>query len=128
MFAKKDTETISVNGKGIQSQIKTLISEGCKFEGNLFSPSYTRIDGEVMGNVSGESGIVVGEKGTVNGDVTAVEVILCGRVKGNIRSQDLYVKCTGSVTGNVNVESLVTEKGAVINGQCNMGKKDALDD
>jgi cytoskeletal protein CcmA (bactofilin family) len=126
MFAKKDSETISVNGKG--SQIKTLISEGCKFEGSLYSPSYTRIDGEVLGNVSGQSGIVLGEKGVVHGDIKAVEVILCGRVKGNIVSQDLYVKSTGSVNGDVTVESLVTEKGGVINGRCIMGKKDDLED
>jgi len=40
-----------------QERILTLISDGCKFEGNLSSPSTTKIDGHIVGNLRGISGI-----------------------------------------------------------------------
>ena len=61
MFKKEE------NGfSGTSEQIRTLISEGCKFEGNLFSPSSTRIDGIITGDLTGEKSIIIGDKGYVS--------------------------------------------------------------
>ncbi len=89
MFGQKakDSQPSSYSMKTEKSsQIKTLLSEGCKFDGNLYSPEYTKIDGVVTGNLSGESGLVIGQKGIINGDISSVEVIIEGNVKGNIRA------------------------------------------
>lgn len=105
-----------------QDRIMTLISEGCKFEGNLSSPSSTKIDGHVVGNIRGESGIVIGDKGIVEGNINAVDVVIYGTVKGNIKAHKLDLKRTGSLNGDIIVEELATETGSKFNGNCKMGE------
>ena len=109
------------------SQIKTLISEGCRFEGNLFSPANTRIDGFVTGNLSGENGLIIGEKGNIVGDVSAIEAVIYGTVRGNIKAHKLEIKGTGKVLGDVVVDHIVMEYGSHFNGNLKMNEpKDEL--
>jgi cytoskeletal protein CcmA (bactofilin family) len=136
MFGQKNKETSSSTGlttKSEQSQIKTLISEGCRFEGNLFSPSNTRIDGYVTGNLTGENGLVIGEKGSIVGDISAIEAVIYGMVRGNIKAHKLEIKGTGKILGDVVVDHIVMEYGSHFNGNLKMNepreeiKKDAFD-
>jgi len=130
MFGNKSKETSSteevrttVRTSAPQERILTLISEGCKFDGNLSSPSTTKIDGHVVGNIRGESGIIIGEKGVVEGNVNAVDVSVYGNVKGNIKAHKLEIKRSGSLDGDIIVEELVTENGCKFNGNCKMGNE-----
>lgn len=119
-----EVKTPSVrNNPPLQDKILTLISDGCKFEGNLSSPSTTKIDGHVVGNLRGESGIIIGEKGIVEGNVNAVDVTIHGTVKGNIKAHKLEIKRTGSLDGDITVEELVTDAGSRFNGNSKMGDK-----
>lgn len=127
MFGKKesekpaDTYTPPARTQS-QSQIRTLISEGCKFEGNLFSPGTTRIDGIVRGNLSGESGLIIGEKGSIEGDIMSIEVTIYGLVKGNVKADKLEVKRGGKIYGDVKINQLVMEPGGIFTGHCNMNE------
>ena len=105
-----------------QEKVLTLISDGCKFEGNLSSPSTTKIDGHIVGNLRGESGIIIGEKGIVEGNINAVDITISGTVKGNIKAHRLELKRTCSLEGDISVEELVTESGAKFNGSSKMGE------
>lgn len=125
MFGKKDTEkenndVQNFTNRQSQNQIRTLISEGCKFEGNLFSPAYTKIDGLVKGNLTGESGLIIGEKGKIEGDVTSIEVVIYGEVKGNVKSHKLEIKKGGKLNGDANIEHMIMEYGSRFSGKCNM--------
>lgn len=123
MFGQKSKSVFEFAPKSEQMQIKTLISEGCKFEGNLYSPAFTRIDGIVNGNLTGESGLIIGEKGKITGDVASVEVIVFGQVLGNIKCHKLDIKKNGAVFGDINTSSFQMESGAVYNGTCKMEEK-----
>ncbi len=118
----EDARTPSRNSGG-QDKILTLISDGCKFEGNLSSPSTTKIDGHIVGNLRGESGIIIGEKGIVEGNVNAVDVVIYGTVKGNIKAHKLELKRSGTLDGDVLIEELVTECGSKFNGSAKMGDR-----
>ncbi len=106
-----------------QDKVLTLISEGCKFEGNLSSPSTTKIDGHVVGNLRGESGIIIGVKGIVEGNVNAVEVVIYGTVKGNIKAHRLELKRSCSLDGDLIIEELAAESGSRFNGSSKMGDR-----
>lgn len=112
MFDKKD------NGHAGNDQIRTLISEGCKFEGNLYSPSSTRIDGTIDGDLTGEKSIIIGEKGVINGNIKSPEVVVYGNVDGDITTENLTIKQNGSVNGNLELSYIVIEKGGKFNGNC----------
>ena len=123
MFGQKEKDSQPVfTLKPEQSQVKTLLGEGCKFDGNLYSPEYTKIDGIVTGNLSGESGLVIGTKGNIKGDVSSVEVIVEGNVKGTIKAHRLEIRKGGILTGDVFVDLITIQEGAVFNGTCNINE------
>ncbi len=127
MFGKKESEkpveTYSAPSRVPSTQIRTLISEGCKFEGNLFSPGTTKIDGIVMGNLTGESGLIIGEKGSIEGDIMSIDVTIYGIVKGNVKADKLEVKKGGKIYGDVKINQLVMEPGGIFTGHCNMNEE-----
>ncbi|MGB9696892.1 MAG: bactofilin family protein [Ignavibacteria bacterium] len=123
MFGSKQQKTSDATtfiSKSEDSQIKTLISEGCRFDGNLFSPTNTKIEGLVNGNLNGERGLIIGKKGSVNGDVSSIEVVVYGTIKGNIRAHSIEIKSTGIVQGDIETDSLVIEQGGKLNGGVKM--------
>jgi cytoskeletal protein CcmA (bactofilin family) len=124
MFGNKNKEPeipISVSNKSASSKdIKTLIGEGCKVEGNFFIPTATRIDGIIKGDLTGDSGIVIGNTGSVIGSVCASEVVVFGNVEGNIETNRLELKRGSRVNGDITVNNLITEQGCIFNGKCTM--------
>jgi len=112
---KKETELSS-------QEVRTILGPGCLFEGNLALPEgLTRIDGEVIGNIKGNGGLIIGEKGFVKGDLSFENVVVYGKVHGNIRARSLEIRASGRVDGDVQVQELMIEKGAIYNGKCSMG-------
>ncbi len=114
----KDNKQIDQN----LDEIVALIGEGCAFEGDIISPSSTRIDGSVRGRISTKGVLVVGEKGIVAGEIKATEVIVHGRIEGSVESQRLEIKRDSSVSGDVFTKSLIIEDGGIYNGRCVMGQ------
>ena len=121
MFGQKTKDTFSTTSSPkADNQIKTLISQGCKFEGDLFSPDSTRIDGNVIGHLRGDSGLIIGEKGVIDGDISSVEVVVYGTVNGNVKAHKLEMKRGGKVAGDITIDELIMEVGSKFNGQCKM--------
>jgi cytoskeletal protein CcmA (bactofilin family) len=100
--------------------ISTLISEGSTVDGDLRAPAFTRIDGQVTGNVNVDEGLILGEKGIVKGNVTTKQVIIYGTVNGNITVESLEIKATGKITGDIETGTLQVEAGGVYNGKLAM--------
>jgi len=112
---KKETELSS-------QEVRTILGPGCLFEGNLTIPEgLTRIDGEVIGNIKGNGSLIIGERGSVKGDLSVENVVVYGKVNGNIRARSLEIRASGRVDGDVQVQELMVEKGAMYNGKCSMG-------
>jgi cytoskeletal protein CcmA (bactofilin family) len=116
---KKETELSS-------QEVRTILGPGCLFEGNLTIPEgLTRIDGEVIGNIKGNGSLIIGERGSVKGDLSVENVVVYGKVNGNIRARSLEIRASGRVDGDVQVQELMVEKGAMYNGKCSMGVGDS---
>jgi len=116
MFGRKKEQEVSFQ------KVRTILGPGCLFEGNLTIPEgLTRIDGEVIGNIKGSGGLIIGESGSVKGDLSIENVVVYGKVHGNIRARSLEIRASGRVDGDVQVQELVVEKGAMYNGKCSMG-------
>lgn len=108
--------------KTASKDIKTLIGEGCKVEGNFFIPTYTRIDGIVKGDLTGDSGIVIGVHGAVEGNIVASEVVNYGHIKGNVETPKLEMKKGSKIDGDINVNQFIAEMGSAFNGKCSMSE------
>jgi cytoskeletal protein CcmA (bactofilin family) len=117
MFKKsKDQQPLEIN----QQEISTIIGEGYTFTGELRGASAIRIEGTVIGNINVEGGVVLGEKGKVEGDIITRSAIIYGTINGNVKSVQLEIKKTGLVNGDIATDSLEIELGAQYNGKLNM--------
>ena len=103
------------------SDVNTLIGEGCEFEGNLNLSTATRIDGKVKGNIKSEGMLIIGETGSVEGDIRCSEILIHGVVNGNIDARRIELKRGATLNGDVRVDVFIIEEGAVYNGHCSMG-------
>ena len=64
----------------------TVIGSGTVVEGVLKVASSARIDGVVNGDITSKGVVVIANEGKVNGNITAVDVIISGTVKGNVNT------------------------------------------
>jgi cytoskeletal protein CcmA (bactofilin family) len=103
-----------------QQVISTLISEGCILDGNLKAPAYVRIEGQITGDVIVDEGLILGEKGLINGNVVTKEIIVYGTVDGNISAHSLEIRSTGRITGDIKTQVLQVETGGTHNGKLSM--------
>lgn len=111
MFGKKDIEI---------DKMETVIGPDARFQGNVRSKGFVRVDGIVDGSVSAE-GVIVGEKAAVTGDVTAKRVYIGGKVTGNIiATTSLELQPKGQILGDIRTAQLSIADGSVFEGHCTM--------
>jgi Integral membrane protein CcmA involved in cell shape determination len=115
MFGKKKESALD------SKELHTIVSPGFLFEGNITIPGgLTRVDGEVIGNIKGNGDLIIGEKGYVKGDLNVENLVVYGRIHGNIKAVSLEIKASGRVEGDIQVQELIVERGAIYNGKCSM--------
>jgi len=85
--------------------------------GTLISAGDVQIDGKVDGDIRA-SGLVIGEKAVISGDVYAEEAVVRGRVEGSIRARKVQLCASCHVEGNILHEALSMESGAFFEGNC----------
>ncbi len=106
-----------------QQEISTIIGEGFTFTGELYGASAIRIEGKIIGNVHVEGGIVLGEKGEIEGDIVTKSAIIFGTIKGSIKTTQLEIKKTGFVNGDITTDTVEIEFGAKYNGKLEMKRE-----
>ena len=105
-----------------QNSIDSLIGAGTRVEGNVIFKGGLRVDGEVRGNISSESGrdgtLVVSEKASVEGEISVGHVVINGTVIGPVSAgESLELLPMARVTGDVEYHQIEMQQGAVIQGR-----------
>ena len=110
-------------------RVETIIGENSVLRGTYTAKSGLRVDGEIHGNVTAEDGIIIGEKGSVRGNLSGQSIVIGGKVKGNVTArQRVELQGTGQIIGNVATPVFSIEEGALFEGNCQMEESEkALD-
>lgn len=108
---------------GQASSTPTLISKGCSIQGKIESEIFVRIDGKIKGDVAIKEGLIVGESGSIEGNVHTPELVLFGAINGIVKAESVEIKSSGKITGEIYTGSLQVEKGAVYIGKVVMDPK-----
>lgn len=117
MFKKsKDNQPLEIK----QQEISTIIGEGYTFTGEIRGASVIRIEGTVVGNIIVDGGVVLGEKGKIEGDINTTSAIIFGTINGNVKAVQLEIKKSGLVNGDIDTDTLEIELGAKYNGKLHM--------
>lgn len=101
-------------------KVDTLISSKVQIDGNIKATGTIRLDCQTTGDIEGQ-GFIIGEAGSVKGDVKCDSVIIAGRVEGNVFAVDkVHIKATGTLIGDIEVGRIIIDEGAVFKGLCKM--------
>ena len=87
-------------------------------KGELIGAEALYIDGRIEGKITlPDNRVTIGRNGVVQANITAKEVVVMGKVSGNIECTDrVDIRSEGSVTGEVSTVRISVEDGAVLKG------------
>lgn len=103
------------------ARIDTLIGRRVELIGELRFSGGLHVEGVIRGNVTARDGegafLTLGAKGVIEGEVNVPNVVLNGRVVGDVRAiEHVELKQRAVVTGNVYYHLVEMAKGAEVNG------------
>ena len=104
----------------VSGPVDTLISQHCTIEGNLLTQNSVKVDGRIQGNLQATGQAIIGEHGLVKGDVHSTDLLVFGRLEGNVRAKAVQLKPTARILGNIETETLEVEPGAFYQGSVTM--------
>lgn len=88
-----------------------------QIKGDIFSSISGHIDGNVEGNVKTEGDLVISENAIITGDVSAHDLLLRGKIIGNIYCLGKIIFVNGCyLKGNATAAILDVQEGAVVEG------------
>lgn len=114
MFSSKNSKP--------QNRIDSLVGAGTRIEGNVSFTGGLRVDGEIKGNVIGDpskpSTLVLSEHGRVEGEIKVSHLVVNGTIAGPVTAAE-YLELQGKakVIGDVNYKSLEIQLGAIVEGK-----------
>ncbi|MGA8492916.1 MAG: polymer-forming cytoskeletal protein [Terriglobales bacterium] len=97
---------------------QATIGRSVVIKGEVSGSESLYVDGRIEGTVNfGDSRVTVGRNGVVVADISAKEVVIMGKVTGNIQCTDrLDIRSEGSLAGDVVTPRICVEDGAVLKG------------
>ncbi len=105
----------------ITAGVHNTLAEGTVLTGEIKAEEDFRIDGVVEGIINCNGKIVIGTKGSVNGQVICANAELLGKLQGTIKTSGaLVLKSTAVYSGDAYTKTMEIEPGAVFNGTCTM--------
>ena len=102
------------------------LTAGSKIVGTISADSDFRIDGLIEGDLQCTGKVVIGEEGKVKGTIVCQNAEILGFLDGKITcQQQLSLRTSGKIEGEVKTKTLIVETGAIFNGSCSMAQKAA---
>ena len=103
---------------------QATISKGLIIKGEITGSESLFVDGKVEGsiNLSGNR-VTVGRNGQVSASIAAREVVILGKVRGNVLASDrVDIRAEGALTGDVAAARISIEDGAFFKGGIDIRK------
>lgn len=97
---------------------QATIGRSLVIKGEVSGAESLFIDGRIEGTISvSDHRVTIGRNGVVNANISAKEVVIMGKVHGNIQCTDrIDIRSEGSLTGDVITQRVSVEDGAVLKG------------
>ncbi len=122
MFKKDNLETPP-------DKVNTVIGKGTVFEGTINGKGLIRVDGEMTGAIINKGDVIIGESGLVKVDLKGRNITIAGQYEGALEAEGrLELKRTSTVKGTFQMNSLLVEDGANLNGTLSMKQKNGAAD
>src|SRR3954466_6437972 len=110
--SKNGGELMIPEGSNISpdEKVETTIGSTASLQGVLKAEGTIRIDGAFEGEIETAANVIIGPTGKVLANIQARNVMVAGRVKGNINAMErLEILKDGGVKGDIDVGTLYLE-------------------
>jgi cytoskeletal protein CcmA (bactofilin family) len=108
--------------KKSHDEINAFLGKNVEFDGKFSFTGAVRIDGKVSGEISSSGTLIIGEGAIVKSQIHVADVIINGEVHGDIWAvSKIIIGVSGKLFGKIQTPKLAIEKGAIFEGNCNMG-------
>jgi cytoskeletal protein CcmA (bactofilin family) len=106
---------------------QATIGKGLFIKGEINGTESLFIDGKVEGSVNLPGNrVTVGRNGQVSANISAREIVVLGKVRGNVSATDrVDIRAEGSLSGDVAAARISIEDGAYFKGGIDIRKPDA---
>ncbi len=101
-----------------------IIGAGTVLEGKIRSQGNVRVDGKLIGEVTASESLAVGITGEIEGNVTAKNVTIGGKVRGTINaSEKIVFEGKSVVRADIRATRLIIDEGSIFDGKVSMTEK-----
>lgn len=105
----------------MDNQAINLIANGTTIDGNITSTGDIRVDGTLKGTLKTKGKVIVGDSGTISGEVSCKNFEVEGSIDGKVFvSELLSLRAKSKLTGEITTNKLAIEPGAHFTGKCDM--------
>jgi cytoskeletal protein CcmA (bactofilin family) len=115
----------------VSAQLRTTaeqatIGRSLVIKGEVSGSEPLYVDGRIEGTINlTDNRVTIGRNGTVSANINAKEVVVMGKLSGNVTVTDrVDIRAEGSVTGDVVAHRLSIEDGAFFKGSVDLRKSD----
>ena len=106
-------------------KLESFIGANSQFKGDIDTKGTLRIDGSLEGNVNADW-VILGEKASLKGDVSARGIIVGGKIEGNLRAKEIVeIKPKGQICGDIHTSKLTILEGGIFDGRSTMTKEES---
>lgn len=123
-FSSEPTPVAAPRNAVINSQEQATIGKSLIIKGEVTGSESLYIDGRVEGaiNLPGNR-VTVGRNGQIQANINAKEIVVLGKVKGNVTASDrVDIRNEGSLAGDVICQRISIEDGAYFKGSIDIRK------
>jgi cytoskeletal protein CcmA (bactofilin family) len=122
MFGNSQNNSTMSKNTTPESTSVNLLGAGTTIEGDIKSTGDIRIDGTLIGSINTKGKVVIGQTGSIDGEIICQNADVSGSIKGKITVHELLsLKSTSKLSGDIITNKLAIEPGANFSGSCSMG-------
>jgi len=121
----------SSSSSTVAAQLRTTaeqatIGRSLVIKGEVTGSEPLYVDGRIEGTINlTDNRVTIGRNGSVSANINAREVVVMGKLSGNVTVSDrVDIRAEGSVTGDVVAHRLSIEDGAFFKGSVDLRKSD----
>lgn len=110
-------------------KIDTIIGSTVVIDGPVTTRRAIRVDGTIHGGVTTRGNLFTGPDSVINGDVAGRNMTICGVVNGNVKASGrVIITSKAKISGDLSMQHLVVDEGALFNGSISMTTSDDQQD
>ncbi|HCC68960.1 MAG TPA: polymer-forming cytoskeletal protein [Nitrospiraceae bacterium] len=107
------------------NKVESFLGVNATFYGTIKMQGTLRVDGNIEGNVDADW-VVLGERGSLKGDVRAKGIMVGGKIEGNLKADEVIeIRQKGEVRGDITSSKLIIVEGGILIGKSTLPKEGA---